>query len=801
MTDIRTFSRRCVNCAALAIFFFLCGELMASPQSPDASDQKIAKSIEGLGSNKFRVRQLAFQNLVRGGKSAIDALEQGANTDNLEVGTRCLEALLQMANDKDCLQPVISALERLAAEPNNPIAKLAGDHVTKLKMTDEDRAVAALTAAGVRIFHGPDGKVFSVTITDDRQTVWLKHLGSLYSLRITGNGVTDRGIENLVDMPKLSDLSILRSSVTDTGLANLQDLAGLRSIRLSMKEFTANGLRALQNVPTLERISLTSVEEDALEALAEIRQIDNVHLSDLRVTAQTIRLLNQLTNLKRASVSVANVDDEQMRLLGKIAVPTDLSLSGSPTLTEKSWKQLHNARLIGITISRCPITDTSLASIGQLILLETLSIRDAKITDLGLIHLKSLRALRSLHLTDVDVTQQGIDQLREALPNLAHASVRKRGAVAPRPIRAIPRINVRKDPIHGWTNAFIRDRLTADVMKQLKQESELGTVFLTGGKATNEDLALISDLPTKGLVIHSKHVTDEGIKSLENHPTLESLGLWSSTITDEALKSIARMSSLTKLTIHEVPITDSGMEKLISRMSESGKIETLNLFRCNQLTDQGLMRVGELKSLEQLFLNNNGGLTSAIFEGISQLTSLTRLEIDDVSLNQSDLAHLATLSKLETLGISRSSESTMLNEEGLKHLSRLKSLQSLTMQNADIDDKSIAQITKLTDMQRLGLSGTRITDEGVAKLAKELPGLLRLGLSGTEVTDAGMEHVGKLKQLEWLWLDNTAVGDEGLGQLGDLTKLKYIYVNNENVTSEGHREFQRAHPETDIQLK
>ena len=363
-------------------------------------------------------------------------------------------------------------------------------------------------------------------------------------------------------------------------------------------------------------------------------------------------------------------------------------MSSSPKVTEAGWQHLMNARLMSLNLSRTPLTDTDLRNIGMVPTLETLMISDAPISDIGLMHLKELKALTVLSLRGTKITEDGVAQLRRSLPNLRHVSIDvNRAAGARAPILLPKQINFTENQDSGEKNAHLRTPITAEIVKKLQQESNLDTVFLSGGGTQDGELALLADVPMKGLFVNSEHVTDRGVKSLEEHATLESLTLFSCNISDLSAESIARIPSLTKISIQRTSFTDEGARKLIDRLGDVGKLKSLNFFQCPRITDDGLVQIGELESLERLFLNNNDGLTSGIFERIAHLKNLTRLEVDSISLDEADLAHLTGLTKLETLGVSFSNSSSHLTDRAAGYLCQLSSLQSLTIQDARITDK------------------------------------------------------------------------------------------------------------------
>jgi hypothetical protein len=75
-------------------------------------------------------------------------------------------------------------------------------------------------------------------------------------------------------------------------------------------------------------------------------------------------------------------------------------------------------------------------------------------------------------------------------------------------------------------------------------------------------------------------------------------------------------------------------------------------------------------------------------------------------------------------------------------------------------------------------------DELLRKLAK-LPGLQELLLHGTQVTDEGLRHIGRMTDLEKLFIwDARSVTDAGIKHLSDLKKLQYIHISKSNLTDD-----------------
>ncbi len=385
-------------------------------------------AIADLSNDRFRRRHQAFLTLVRGGKDSIPALEQGAKSGELETRTRCVEALVEIARDKKAQPDVIQAMERLASDPAYNLAGLTERYIKLLKMTDEERAVEALTAAGVRLHRTNDGNVFSVTVTRNRELAWLRHLPSLRSLNISGNGVTNAGLDHLAKMESLTSISISQSGITDAGLAKLEPLTSLTSLSLSGHEFSGSGLRELRKLPKLVSLSLHSGTDDSdLQGLTEIRQLQMLSVTDLKISEQSVHLLNQLDFLRQCTLSIADVDDDVLQAIAKVKAPMLLNLRGSKAIPDESWKHLQGSAITGLIVSGISVTDQGLAHIAKIEQLERLQLfaTSMSITETGLEHLHQLKSLQILYLRGVKVSDESIASLKKALPKLQATWIRE----------------------------------------------------------------------------------------------------------------------------------------------------------------------------------------------------------------------------------------------------------------------------------------------------------------------------------------------------------------------------------------
>jgi hypothetical protein len=109
----------------------------------------------------------------------------------------------------------------------------------------------------------------------------------------------------------------------------------------------------------------------------------------------------------------------------------------------------------------------------------------------------------------------------------------------------------------------------------------------------------------------------------------------------------------------------------------------------------------------------------------------------------------------------------------------------VSLQGSDADNGVLQELRAFPKLQKLNLAScTKINNPGLEWLEdlKELR-VLRLNFC-SHVSDGGMESIGKLTNLEELYLDQTIVTDIGLTKLKGLKKLKKIGLSG--TLADGH---------------
>lgn len=497
-------------------------ELASDVDTVELNEAELYKALGDLNSRRFRHRDAAFLTLVRGGRSSLETLEKGAKSSDAEVRMRCVEALLLIARNKKLQSDVIASLDRLAADETPGVAELVEEHLEQLRMSDQERAIAALKSQGVRIYQQQNGTIYSLSLMRDRHLAWLKFFPKLQSVNISGMQVTDAGLEHLAQMPALSNLSISQTRISDSGLAKLESLTNLRTISLRADEFTGRGLRHLGKIPQLIHVSLSStVDDDDLRGLVDVRQINSLYMSEISLTSASVELLNRLDHVRQCNLTLRNVDELDLRWLADVTLPISLNLSSAGSISDAGWKHLRRAQLEMLSVSGAKIDDRVLAGISEIEALKRLNLSGSmSITEKGWAHFQDSK-LDSLSLSGVKILEgalAGISQI-ETL-----RSLNLNGSAA---IQS-----------EGW--------------KHLRN-SKLQVLSVGGVQVSDQDLAHIATIQSlRNLTLSgsSMPVTDEGIEQLSELSSLQSLYLRGTKVSQEAGERLKeKIKSLRSVTI------------------------------------------------------------------------------------------------------------------------------------------------------------------------------------------------------------------------------------------------------------
>ena len=231
--------------------------------------------------------------------------------------------------------------------------------------------------------------------------------------------------------------------------------------------------------------------------------------------------------------------------------------------------------------------------------------------------------------------------------------------------------------------------------------------------------------------------------------------------------SLANLPELEHLQIYLIDFGVTGLDDLEN-------LKSLMIFGSNRLTEREVVSISKLKKLESLKLRREPPIRTPI-SSLSDLLSLTELSIHDSFITDSDLAHIAELTKLYSLYIGFSLGWSKITVKGLLHLKKLHELRYLTLCDTNTNDDGLAIIGELTELVGLALVSYRMpfTDNGLQSLTN-LIHLTSLNLWGTGISDEALRLILELKNLEILNLGRTSITDKGLTYITNLESLKEL---------------------------
>ena len=221
--------------------------------------------------------------------------------------------------------------------------------------------------------------------------------------------------------------------VDDDTLSRLADVTTIRSIVLnfyaakpmdrlfSWPNFTSTGIERLATLGdlTVLRILDGSTDDATVEPLQRLRNLEVLELEggkrvteaggvECRLTDQGLSYLQNLTKLKRLSLSGTRVTDKGLIHLRKMTDLRELDLIGT-SVRGSGLAQLEHLSLERIDLSSLVLDSMALVHVSRLRTLTHLRLANTNITDAQLHYLYELPHLESLDLAGTNVTDQGVE--------------------------------------------------------------------------------------------------------------------------------------------------------------------------------------------------------------------------------------------------------------------------------------------------------------------------------------------------------------------------------------------------------
>ena len=237
-----------------------------------------------------------------------------------------------------------------------------------------------------------------------------------------------------------------------------------------------------------------------------------------------------------------------------------------------------------------------------------------------------------------------------------------------------------------------------------------------------------------------------------------------------------RPSRLEVLHASFTSVTDAGLMAVLPRLEA---LKCVDFDSCR--VGDGLVALGECRSLVEVRIGDTMA-GNDVAEALSHAAHIQRLDVSFTPL-VNDIG-LRYISKIKTLRSLVMSTMDRLSEDGLHQLERLPHLCSLDLGGCRVSDAHCATLSKIDTLRRLDLTGGEMTHRGVGHLSRlrlvqlslaharhikddvipflaRMDSLVKLNVSGCALTDRAIKVLSRnLKKLKVLSLADRTLGRE-----------------------------------------
>lgn len=326
-------------------------------------------------------------------------------------------------------------------------------------------------AEGGEIGRDKAGNIVSVSLArtwaNDTLVERLAGIKTLRKLDLSFTYVTDRGMEQLRNLPALEELILETAEfITDASIAHLRGNKNLRTLVLRGTDITDVALPYIAEMTGLRKLDLsqTMLGDGGLESLPSLTQLEEADFGGSRITGINLNMLKLLPRLRKLGLSGI-----QRRNGGVCwtATITDLDLDAIAVLT--GLEELNLGAGIGLARDGMPKGGGN----------NCRATGGVQITSLGAAKLASLKNLRRLDLSGARLSPAGLESLKQ-LPKLERLSLWYGRGIDD---TAAPALADLKSLVHlDLTDTAV----SGAALEKLKALPNLRALYLTGTKVTPE---------------------------------------------------------------------------------------------------------------------------------------------------------------------------------------------------------------------------------------------------------------------------------------------------------------------------
>lgn len=265
----------------------------------EASPEELRRYVQMLGAPSYQSRQVAMRRLQRLGPRAIEVLEEGIASGNLEIVDRASQLLQGMATvaTPNETEPAWDALQRVRQYGPGSASLRALSAIEEIKEQRVERAEARLAAAALHVGYqellvglqspGQGNEVASMILfpprwAEDQEALqWFPWMYRTTAVSLQGPAVSDQVFEAIAKLPQLRVLQIRDAVLSAEGIRKLATVPRLEVLDLAFVEFGKGegDLDALASLPLRGQLTLLGTDFEA-EDVEELRE----RLKNLEIT-------------------------------------------------------------------------------------------------------------------------------------------------------------------------------------------------------------------------------------------------------------------------------------------------------------------------------------------------------------------------------------------------------------------------------------------------------------------------------------------------------------------------------------
>jgi len=333
-----------------------------------------------------------------------------------------------------------------------------------------------------------------------------------------------------------------------------------------------------------------------------------------------------------------------------------------------------------------------------------------------------------LHELGVSIAHGGSDFPDDAHNGKGHLSIQTSGYKEANLDQILPILH---DLVETFELEFLGE-VSDEHLRHLVGLKNILSLKLNHKPITDAGLQHLAGLTSlRVLELRGLPITSVGIKHLAGLPHLLELDLWRTQVDDDALDVLSRLPELKVLKLTDCPVTDRGLEKLASLT----KFHTLDLSG-TQVKGPGLI---VLKQFPELWSLDLGGLplVDRDVEPIRHLTKLSSLDLNNTRVGDEGAGWLAGLHALSWLHLS----GTQIGDDALRNIAKCSGLWTLSLSRTKVTGAGLAQLPE--NLSALWLTGVNLNEADIAHLS-HLKSLRTLTIDERILNDAILTQLRRM---------------------------------------------------------